>query len=334
MNILLTGGTGYIGSHTAVKLLEDGHNVVIIDNLVNSSSKAIDKIEKITGKRVAFYVANLKDIDSMREVFINYEFDACIHFAGLKAVGESNEKPLDYYENNVYGTINLLRLCKEFNLKYFVFSSSATVYGDCKEVPIKETAPLSTTNPYGETKLIIEQLLRDFYKVNNCNIAILRYFNPVGAHPSGELGENPLGIPNNLMPIIMKVASKEMKELKVFGNDYDTLDGTGVRDYIHVEDLAIGHVLALNKLEKDGGLLTYNIGTGKGYSVLQIISAFEKASGVKIPYVFAPRRKGDVATCYADVTKAKNELGFVAKYDIDKMCEDSFRFNQKYPKGF
>lgn len=334
MNILLTGGTGYIGSHTAIKLLEQGHNVVIIDNLSNSSRVVVDKIEKITGKRVAFYEVDMLDILSMREIFCNYEFDGIIHFAGLKAVGESVEKPLEYYENNVLGTINILKLFKEFKLKHFVFSSSATVYGDCKVVPITEEAPLSTTNPYGETKLTIEQILRDFYKTTPCNIAILRYFNPVGAHPSGEIGENPLGIPNNLMPIIMKVSSGILPTLEVYGDDYDTKDGTGVRDYIHVEDLARGHLLALDKLEKDGGILTYNLGTGKGYSVLEIIKAFEKASNKKIPYKIVGRRSGDVATCFADVTKAKKELNFVAEYGIDEMCRDSFNFNQKYPKGF
>ena len=335
MKILLTGGTGYIGSHTAVKLLQRKDDVVIIDNLSNSSIKAVEKIELLGGKSLDFYKVDIRSIDQMEEVFKKHSFDACIHFAGLKAVGESVEKPLDYYENNVYGTINLLRLCAKYNVKHFVFSSSATVYGDPAYVPVDELAPLSSTNPYGETKLIIEMLLKDFFNSNkNVNVALLRYFNPVGAHPSGEIGENPLGKPNNLMPIIMKVASRQMPKLQVFGNDYPTPDGTGVRDYIHVEDLAQGHLLALDKLEKDGGLRIYNLGTGKGYSVLEIITAFEKASGIKIPYDIVGRRPGDIAETYADVKKAEKELGFKAIYGIDEMCAHSFNFVQKYPKGF
>jgi len=335
MKILLTGGTGYIGSHTAVKLLQRKDDVVIIDNLSNSSEKAVEKIELLGGKSLDFYKVDIRNIDQMEEVFKKHAFDACIHFAGLKAVGESVEKPLDYYENNVYGTINLLRLCAKYSVKHFVFSSSATVYGDPAYVPVDELAPLSSTNPYGETKLIIEMLLKDFFNSNkNVNVALLRYFNPVGAHPSGEIGENPLGKPNNLMPIIMKVASGQMPKLQVFGNDYPTPDGTGVRDYIHVEDLAQGHLLALDKLEKDGGLRIYNLGTGKGYSVLEIITAFEKASGIKIPYDIVGRRPGDIAETYADVKKAEKELGFKAIYGIDEMCAHSFNFVQKYPKGF
>ena len=334
MNILLTGGTGYIGSHTALQLLEKGHNVAIIDNLANSSKKAVAHIEKLAEKRVAFFKADIKDIDSMRDIFEDYRFDACIHFAGLKAVGESCEKPLDYYENNIYGTINLLRLCNEYKLKYFVFSSSATVYG-ADPVPIKEDSPLSATNPYGETKLFIEKMLKANYNVNpDMKVAILRYFNPVGAHESGELGENPLGRPNNLMPVIMKVATGEIEKLSVFGDDYPTPDGTGVRDYIHVMDLARGHILALDKLEKDGAFEIYNLGTGCGHSVLELVHAFEKASGAKVPYEIVGRRSGDVAENYADVTKAETELGFKAEYDLDKMCEDSYRFAKKYPKGF
>lgn len=334
MNILLTGGTGYIGSHTAVQLLEQGHDVAIIDNLCNSSKKAVAHIEQLAGKRVAFFEADIRDIESMRDIFEDYRFDACIHFAGLKAVGESCEKPLDYYENNIYGTLNLLRLCNEYKLKYFVFSSSATVYG-AADVPIKEDAPLSATNPYGETKLFIEMMIKANYNVNpDMKVAVLRYFNPVGAHPSGELGENPLGKPNNLMPVVMKIATGAIKKLNVFGDDYPTPDGTGVRDYIHVEDLANGHVLALNKLEKDGGFEVYNLGTGHGHSVLELVHSFEKASGVKIPYDIVARRSGDVAENYADVTKAKEELGFVATHTLDEMCADSYRFAKKYPNGF
>lgn len=335
MNILVTGGAGYIGSHTAIELLNEGYEVIIADNLCNSSSVVIDRIKQITGKDVEFYNIDTRDRDKLRHVFEENKIDAVIHFAALKAVGESVEKPLDYYNNNLINTITVLELMREFNVDKFVFSSSATVYGNPKSCPIKEDFPLSTTNPYGSTKLMIENILRDICKVNkDFNVAILRYFNPIGAHESGKIGEEPNGIPNNLMPYITKVAIGQLKELSVFGNDYDTPDGTGVRDYIHVVDLAIGHVKALEKLNQNPGLVTYNLGTGKGYSVLDLVKAFEKASGVEIPYKIVGRRAGDIAMCYADATKAQKELGWTAKYDVDKMCKDSWNWQSKNPNGY
>lgn len=335
MNILVTGGAGYIGSHTVVELLNEGYEVIIADNLCNSNSIVIDRIKEITGKNVEFYNIDTRDQDKLRKVFEENKIDAVIHFAALKAVGESVEKPLDYYNNNLINTITVLELMREFNVDKFVFSSSATVYGNPEFCPIKEDFPLSTTNPYGSTKLMIENILRDICKVNkDFNVAILRYFNPIGAHESGKIGEEPNGIPNNLMPYITKVAIGQLKELSVFGNDYDTPDGTGVRDYIHVVDLAIGHVKALEKLNQNPGLVTYNLGTGKGYSVLDLVKAFEKASGVEIPYKIVGRRSGDIAMCYADATKAEKELGWTAKYDVDKMCKDSWNWQSKNPNGY
>lgn len=329
MKILVTGGTGYIGSHTAVELLNNDYEVVIIDNLSNSKREVVDKIKKITGKDVIFYEGDVCDKKLLEEIFNDNKIDAVIHFAGYKAVGESVKKPLMYYRNNIDSTLTLCEVMNEHNVKNIVFSSSATVYGTPKSLPIKENFDVThATNPYGETKIMIERILNDLYVSDNTwNIALLRYFNPIGAHKSGLIGENPNDIPNNLMPYIVKVANRELKELSVFGNDYNTPDGTGVRDYIHVVDLAKGHVLALNKLEKEGkGLFIYNLGTGTGYSVLDLVHAYEKANNVKVPYKIAPRRDGDIATCYSDPTKAKNELGFVATKTIEDMCHDSYKF--------
>ena len=329
MKILVTGGTGYIGSHTAIELLNNDYEVVIIDNLSNSKREVVDKIKKITGKDVIFYEGDVCDKKLLEEIFNDNKIDAVIHFAGYKAVGESVKKPLMYYRNNIDSTLTLCEVMNEHNVKNIVFSSSATVYGTPKSLPIKENFDVThATNPYGETKIMIERILNDLYVSDNTwNIALLRYFNPIGAHKSGLIGENPNDIPNNLMPYIVKVANKELKELSVFGNDYNTPDGTGVRDYIHVVDLAKGHVLALNKLEKEGkGLFIYNLGTGTGYSVLDLVHAYEKANNVKVPYKIAPRRDGDIATCYSDPTKAKNELGFVATKTIEDMCHDSYKF--------
>ncbi len=331
MKILVTGGTGYIGSHTCVELLNKGHEVVIFDNLFNSQIDVVDKIKTITGKDVKFYKADMLDKESMRPVFEENKFDAVIHFAGLKAVGESVQKPLWYYHNNITGTLQLCELMNEYGCKRIIFSSSATVYGSPKTVPITEDFPLSTTNPYGSTKLMLEQILSDFCVPDpEWSVVLLRYFNPIGAHESGLIGEKPNGIPNNLMPYIMKVAVGQLPELGVFGDDYDTPDGTGVRDYIHVVDLAKGHVNAVDKVTSATGVNIYNLGTGNGYSVLDIVKAFEAANGVKIPYVIKPRRAGDIATCYANPKKAKEELGWEAQYDLERMCKDSWRFAQKY----
>ena len=310
MKILVTGGAGYIGSHTCVELLNEGFEVVVIDNFSNSKSSSLDAIKKITGKDFKFYEIDYLDKDALNKVFEENKIDAVINFAGFKAVGESVQKPIEYYTNNISGALNLLDVMRKHNVKKFVFSSSATVYGNPEKIPLTEDCKIGgTTNPYGTSKLFIEQILKDIYASDNSwDIIILRYFNPVGAHESGLIGEDPKGIPNNLMPYIAKVATKELKELSVFGNDYNTPDGTGVRDYIHVVDLAKGHVLALNKLEKEGkGLFIYNLGTGTGYSVLDLVHAYEKANNVKVPYKIAPRRDGDIATCYSDPTKAKNE---------------------------
>ena len=329
MSILVTGGTGYIGSHTSIKLLEAGEDIVIVDNFSNSKPEMIDKIKEISGKDFKFYKVDLLDRDALEEVFKENKIESVIHFAGLKAVGESVAKPIEYYHNNITGTLILLELMKKYNCKRIVFSSSATVYGTPKTVPIKEDFPLSTTNPYGSTKLMIEQILRDVYiSDNEFSVILLRYFNPIGAHKSGKIGENPNGIPNNLMPYITQVAVGKLECLSVFGDDYDTVDGTGVRDYIHVEDLANGHLKALNKARNMTGVEAYNLGTGKGYSVLQIVEAFEKANGVKVNYKIAPRRPGDIATCYADPTKAREELGWVAEKEIEEMCEDAWRFTK------
>lgn len=335
MAVLVTGGAGYIGSHTVVQLLEDNREVVIVDDLSNSSPKVIDRIEAITGKRPKFYEVNILDEEKMEEIFKENKIDSVIHFAGFKAVGESVAKPLAYYTNNLTTTLIVLNLMKKYGVRNFVFSSSATVYGDPHTCPILETFPLSATNPYGRTKLMIEEMLVDICKADKeLNVALLRYFNPVGAHESGTIGEEPNGIPNNLMPYITKVAVGKLEKLSVFGDDYNTPDGTGVRDYIHVVDLANGHLKALTKLETNPGLVIYNLGTGKGYSVLDMVKAFSKACGKDIPYVIAPRRPGDVAMCYADATKAKEELGWEAKYDLDRMCADSWRWQSNNPNGY
>ena len=329
MKILVTGGAGYIGSHSCVELLNERFEVVVIDNFSNSKRSSLDAIKKITGKDFKFYEIDYLDKDALNKVFEENKIDAVINFAGFKAVGESVQKPIEYYTNNISGALNLLDVMRKHNVKKFVFSSSATVYGNPEKIPLTEDCKIGgTTNPYGTSKLFIEQILKDIYASDNSwDIIILRYFNPVGAHESGLIGEDPKGIPNNLMPYIAKVATKELKELSVFGNDYNTPDGTGVRDYIHVVDLAKGHVLALNKLEKEGkGLFIYNLGTGTGYSVLDLVHAYEKANNVKVPYKIAPRRDGDIATCYSDPTKAKNELGFVATKTIEDMCHDSYKF--------
>ncbi len=326
MKVLLTGGTGYIGSHTAVSLITGGHEVVIVDSLVNSKETVLDKIERITNVRPKFYKIDLLDADGLSKVFSENEFDAVMHFAGLKAVAESVEEPLRYYENNVTGTINLLKAMADANVKKIIFSSSATVYGEPETVPILEDARTGQgiTNPYGQTKYVIEQILKDICRVNaDFSATILRYFNPVGAHESGLLGEDPNGRPNNLMPIVMKVAKGEYPELSVYGNDYDTTDGTCIRDYIHVVDLAEGHVAALNKM---GGLQIYNLGTGKGTSVLEMVAAFEKASGKKLPYKIAPRRAGDLPELCADPEKAEAELGWKAKRTIDDAMRDTIKF--------
>lgn len=329
MNILVTGGMGYIGSHTVVELLNEGNNVIVVDNLSNSKEVVKERVETITGKTFKFYREDLVNLEQVYRIFDENKIHAVIHFAALKAVGESVSKPLEYYENNLISTLNILRAMKQYNVKNFVFSSSATVYGEAKSMPILEDFELSATNPYGRSKLIIEDILRDLYKADKSfNIAILRYFNPVGAHESGIIGEDPNGIPNNLMPYITQVAVGKLPKLNVFGDDYNTKDGTGVRDYIHVVDLAKGHLRALEKLEKDSGLFTYNLGTGTGYSVLEVIKAFEKASGQHIPYEIAERRHGDIGVCYADSSKANKELNWVATKDINDMCKDSWRWQE------
>ena len=336
MRILVAGGAGFIGSHTCVELIESGYDIVVLDNLINSSKEAIKRVEKITGRMIPFYPVDLLDIDGLEDVFEKEDIEAVIHFAGLKAVGESVTKPWEYYNNNITGTLNLCKVMKEHNVKNIIFSSSATVYGDPAEIPITEKCPKGEiTNPYGHTKSMLEQMLSDIYKADpEWNVVLLRYFNPIGAHESGLIGEDPSGIPNNLVPYIAKVAVGQLEKLGVFGNDYPTVDGTGVRDYIHVVDLAKGHVKALKKIEEKAGLNIYNLGTGQGYSVLQVVSAYSKACGKEIPYEIKPRRAGDIATCYADPTKAKEELGFCAVYDIDRMCEDSWRWQSMNPKGY
>jgi UDP-glucose 4-epimerase len=334
-NILVTGASGYIGSHTCVELLEAGFRVIALDNLSNSSPKSLERVAEITGKKPVFYRADVRDRPSLDEILREHRIDAVIHFAGLKAVGESVEKPLAYYENNVAGTITLLQALQQAGVKRFVFSSSATVYGDPQTVPITEDAPLSATNPYGRSKLIVEQILGDFAKADpDWGIGVLRYFNPVGAHPSGLIGEDPHGIPNNLMPFVAQVAIGRRAKLSVFGNDYPTPDGTGVRDYIHVVDLARGHVAALKRLFSQPGGFTVNLGTGQGYSVLQAIHAFEEASGRSIPYEFAARRPGDIATCYASPLLAEQLLGWKAEKRLDQMCADHWRWQQMNPEGY
>ena len=332
MAVLVTGGAGFIGSHTAVELLNSGKDIVIVDNFSNSKPKALDAIRKITGKDFKFYEIDYLDREKLEKVFEENKIDAVLNFAGYKAVGESVKKPLEYYENNVSGCIVLLETMRKYNVKKFVFSSSATVYGQPERIPLTEDCKVGgTTNPYGTSKLFIEQILKDLYNSDNSwDICILIYFNPFGAHESGLIGEEPQGVPNNLMPYVVRVAAGELKELSVFGNDYDTPDGTGVRDYIHVVDLAKGHICALNKLDKEGsGLFIYNLGTGTGYSVLDMVKAFEQITGKKVPYKIAPRRAGDIATCYSDPTKAKEELGWTAEKGIKEMCEDSWNFIQK-----
>lgn len=336
MAILVTGGAGYIGSHTVVELQTAGYDVVVVDNLVNSSEKVLERVKAITGKDVTFYKVDIQDKDGLERVFDNEKIESCIHFAGLKAVGESVVKPLEYYTNNIAGTLTLLDVMRTHNVKNIVFSSSATVYGNPAFIPITEECPKGQcTNPYGWTKSMLEQILTDLqYADKEWNVILLRYFNPIGAHKSGTIGENPNGIPNNLMPYITQVAVGKLKELGVFGNDYDTPDGTGVRDYIHVVDLALGHVKAIEKLSENPGLKIYNLGTGKGYSVLDIVKNFEEASGVKIPYVIKPRRAGDIATCYSDASLAKKELGWTAERDLKEMCEDSWRWQKNNPEGY
>ncbi len=334
MAVLVTGGAGYIGSHTCVELLNAGEEIIVLDNFVNSKPEALNRIKTITGKDFRFYEADLLDKEAINKIFTENSIDAVIHFAGLKAVGESVMQPMRYYHNNITGTLNLCDVMQAHNVKKLVFSSSATVYGTPKTVPIDETFPLSTTNPYGSTKLMIEQILRDIYTADNdWSIALLRYFNPIGAHKSGLIGEDPNGIPNNLMPYIAQVAIGKLECLGVFGNDYPTHDGTGVRDYIHVVDLSLGHLKALAKIRKDKGVDAYNLGTGKGYSVLDVVAAFEKASGKKVKYQIKPRRPGDIAECYANPEKAKKILGWEAKYGIEEMCRDSWNFTQKNPQG-
>ena len=327
--ILLTGGLGYIGSHTAVELLDRGYSVVIIDNLSNSKPEIKDKIEKITNNKVIFYKGDVRDEKLLSKIFASHKIDSVIHFAGYKAVGESTQKPLEYYDNNINSTLVLLQVMRKFNVKNIVFSSSATVYGRAKSMPIYEDFELSASNPYGRTKLFIEEILRDYYNADNSlNIALLRYFNPVGAHPSGLIGEDPNGIPNNLMPYITRVATGKLEKLSIFGNDYPTKDGTGVRDFIHVCDLANGHVKAVEKLATNCGLVTYNLGTGTGYSVLDIVNSFINTCNVDVPYTFAPRRPGDIDTCYASPEKAERELGFKATRTLDDMCLSSYNFEK------
>ena len=334
--ILVTGGAGFIGSHTCIELLNNGNEVVVVDNLYNANKKSLEVVEKVTGKKVTFYELDIRDEKKLNEVFeTEKDIFGVIHFAGLKAVGESCALPLKYYDNNVAGTTTLCRVMEKNNCKNIIFSSSATVYGDPHALPIKEDFPLSVTNPYGRTKLMLEEILGDVYTADNeWNVVLLRYFNPIGAHESGDIGEDPSGIPNNLLPYVMQVAVGKLEKVNVFGDDFDTHDGTGVRDYIHVVDLARGHVAALKKLEKGSGLTKYNLGTGVGYSVLDIIKSASAAVGHDIPYVIAPRRAGDIAACYADATKAKEELGWEAQYDVKRMCEDSWRWQSKHPNGF
>ena len=329
MAILLPGGAGYIGSHTAIELLKKGYEVVIIDNFSNSNPKVLEAIKKITGKEFKFYEMDYMNREKLEKVFEENKIDAVINFAGYKAVGESVQKPIEYYTNNISGALVVLDTMRKYGCKKFIFSSSATVYGDPETIPLTEECRTGgTTNPYGTTKLFIEQILKDIYKSDNTwDICILRYFNPVGAHESGLIGEEPQGIPNNLMPYIVRVANGELKELSVFGNDYDTPDGTGVRDYIHVVDLAKGHIKALEKIDKEGqGLYIYNLGTGTGYSVLDMVKAFEKATGKEVAYKITPRRPGDIATCYADPKKAKEELGWTAEKNLEDMCKDSWNY--------
>ncbi|MBQ4293487.1 MAG: UDP-glucose 4-epimerase GalE [Lachnospiraceae bacterium] len=336
MKVLVTGGAGFIGSHTVVELLDAGHEVVVYDNLSNSCEESLKRVEELTGKQVPFVKGDILDRECLEEVFSKDSFSCCIHFAGLKAVGESVEKPWEYYHNNIAGTLILTDVMRKHGCKNIIFSSSATVYGEPAEIPITENCPKAPcTNPYGWTKSMLEQILTDMQKADpEWNVILLRYFNPIGAHKSGRIGENPNGIPNNLMPYITQVAVGKLKELGVFGNDYDTKDGTGVRDYIHVVDLAAGHVKALKKIEEKAGLCVYNLGTGHGYSVLEIVKNFEEATGVRIPYVIKPRRSGDIAVNYCDPSKAREELGWEAKNGIREMCADSWNWQKNNPNGY
>ncbi len=336
MAVLVTGGAGYIGSHTAIELLESGKEIVILDNFYNSCPKVLQRIKELANKDFHFEECDIRDRAGLDKVFEKYDIDSVIHFAGLKAVGESCQKPLLYYENNISGTVTLCQAMAAHGVKKIVFSSSATVYGEHNQSPLKETMVAGeTTNPYGTTKFFIEQILTDLAKSDpEWGVCILRYFNPIGAHKSGRIGESPNGIPNNLMPYITQVAEGKREFLSVYGNDYDTHDGTGVRDYIHVVDLAIGHIKALNKIENETGVLTYNLGTGKGYSVLDVVNAFEKASGVKVPYKIVDRRPGDLATVYSDPAKAKAELNWTAERTLDDMCADSYRWQHQNPNGY
>ena len=333
--ILVTGGAGYIGSHTIIELVKHDKEIVVFDNFINSSPESILRVQKILRQKIAVVNGDIRNKDSLRSLFMKFPISSVVHFAGLKAVGESTQQPIEYYENNVLGSLNLIQVMKEFNCKKLVFSSSATVYGDPEYVPIKENFHLSATNPYGSSKLMVETILRDVVASDSeWAIAILRYFNPVGAHESGQIGEDPRGIPNNLMPYITQVAVGLRSSLNVFGNDYPTIDGTGVRDYIHVVDLAKGHLKALNALQSTRGVLTVNLGTGRGYSVLEVVSAFERASGRNIPYIFTQRRPGDIAQCYADSSYAEKILGWKAEYDLDRMCEDAWRWQSTNPSGY
>jgi len=335
MKILVTGGTGYIGSHTCLELLQAGHEVIVIDNLSNSKEESLKRVREITGRSLTFHQIDLLDRKALSDLFENTPIDAVIHFAGLKAVSESTRIPLRYYHNNVTGTLILCEVMIQYNVKDLVFSSSATVYGDPKSVPVREDFPVLPANPYGRTKLMIEDILSDLYRADGAwNIALLRYFNPIGAHASGRIGENPNGIPNNLLPYIAQVAIGRLPELSVYGDDYPTNDGTGVRDYIHVVDLATGHIRALDRLRGHPGLVTYNLGTGQGYSVLEVVAAFEKACGRKIPYKIVKRRPGDIAACYADPDKAKRELGWSADRGLEEMCADIWRWQSANPDGY
>ncbi len=336
MNILVTGGAGYIGSHTLIELYNVGHTAVVVDNLSNSSKESLKRVARIIGVEIPFYQVDIRDKSGLEQVLEKHQCDACIHFAGLKAVGESVSKPLEYYENNINGTLVLVDVLRRYNCKNIIFSSSATVYGTPAIIPITEDCPKGEcTNPYGWTKSMLEQVLTDMQKADNSwNVVLLRYFNPIGAHKSGLIGENPNGIPNNLMPYITQVAVGKRDELGVFGNDYDTHDGTGVRDYIHVVDLARGHVKALQAIQSGCGLGLYNLGTGQGYSVLDVVNAFEKVNGVKVPYKIMPRRPGDIATCYSNPEKAFRELGWKAEFGIEEMCRDSWNWQKNNPNGF
>ncbi len=336
MRILVTGGTGFIGSHTLVELYAAGHETIVVDNLSNSNPVALERVEALVGKKIPFYQLDIRDRESLNRMMEQNHFDACIHFAGLKAVGESVEKPWEYYENNIGGTLTLLDVMRRHGCKNIIFSSSATVYGDPAMIPITEACPKGNcTNPYGKTKSMLEEIMMDMQKADKeWNVVLLRYFNPIGAHPSGTIGENPNGIPNNLMPYITQVAVGKRPELGVFGNDYDTPDGTGVRDYIHVVDLAKGHVAALQAIERKCGCAIYNLGTGQGYSVLQLVKTFEKVNNIKIPYSIKPRRAGDIATCYSNPAKAEKELGWKAERGLEDMCRDSWNWQRNNPEGY